>query len=156
MDLLCKLALLSTEMILPDNNVPSLFNKEEVGLVFSNKSSSGQTDAEYNLIIADKNNYFPSPSVFVYTLPNILIGEICIKHNFTGESAFFVCEKFNAELLTNYVSDLLRNDLAKAVIAGWIEINENKEYDAFTFLASHQKGRNPFTSIDLEELYRDG
>ena len=39
-----------------------------------------------------------APHCFVYTLPNIMLGEICIRHGFKGEQLCMVDGKtFNAE-----------------------------------------------------------
>jgi hypothetical protein len=57
-------------------------------LVFANRSSSLDTDFKYQESINSQENYFPSPAVFVYTLPNICVGEISIKHKMQTENAF--------------------------------------------------------------------
>ena len=46
---------------------------EERAIIFFNHSSSIASDRNYKESINDKDNYFPSPSIFVYTLPNICL-----------------------------------------------------------------------------------
>ena len=49
--------------------------------------------------IQNKESYYPSPAVFVYTLPNICIGEISIKYKLYSENSFFIFDSLNAEYL---------------------------------------------------------
>ena len=62
-------------------------------MVFANSNSSLDVDIKHNASIADKEKYFPKPAVFVYTLPNIMLGELSIRHLLRGENIFFVSEK---------------------------------------------------------------
>ena len=112
MDDLSKLAFLTAEFVFSKNE-----NFEDnTAVVLSNNASSLNTDKKHQEAIQDKENYYPSPSVFVYTLPNIAIGEISIKHHLKSENAFFIEEKFNAELLYNYATVLIENDKANSVL----------------------------------------
>ncbi len=129
MDDLSKLAFLASEMILKDED------NQNIALVFANKSSSLDTDSKYQESINSAENYFPSPTVFVYTLPNICIGEIAIKHQLQTENAFFVLDEFNEELLNDYAEQLLNSGKAEKVLCGWVELFRNN-YKAFVYLLS--------------------
>ncbi|CAN5385893.1 hypothetical protein BH11BAC1_BH11BAC1_04750 [soil metagenome] len=152
MDNLCKLAFVAAELLLKD--VKLNYEKDEIALVLSNASSSLDTDKTYYHTVEDKSNYFPSPAVFVYTLPNIMIGEICIRHQFLGENAFFITEKFDADLLTEYSANLLSSGKARCVITGWIEINGNN-WDAVMFLieTSGDESLKELSAANLEKIY---
>jgi hypothetical protein len=93
-----------------------------------------------------------SPAVFVYTLPNIVLGEISIKHKLQSENVFFIEHKFNADLLVDYSETLLNSGKASSVVCGWIEL-KNDQYDVLLCLVSNN-GEIPFTKENLEELYR--
>src|SRR5205085_1455803 len=80
MDKLCQLAFLTSELLLKDNKITDKYSKEDISIVIENSSSSLEIDTEHQTTISDSTNYFPSPAVFVYTLPNILIGEIAIRN----------------------------------------------------------------------------
>jgi hypothetical protein len=125
MDNLSKLGFLSAELLLKDRNLGLQYSGDEVGIILMNASSSLDTDKSYQETINYRDNYFPSPSVFVYTLPNIVIGEICIKHKFFGEGSFFVLKEFDTFFLVDYVLSILDNDVLKCCIAGWVEINQD-------------------------------
>ena len=80
MDNLCKLGFLASELLLQGKNISEVYRGDEVGLLLSNAGSSIDTDRNHQKSISKRDEYFPSPSVFVYTLANIVIGEICIRH----------------------------------------------------------------------------
>lgn len=142
MDNLSKLGFLTAEFLIRNSDVLIKYKKEEIGVVINNSSSSLDTDLDYQELIRDKSNYFPSPSVFVYTLPNILIGEICIKHQIKGENAFFVSEEFYPEQIINYVTHLFDQGKIEACICGWVELLREK-YHSILFLVERFDGATP-------------
>ncbi|ASW75628.1 3-oxoacyl-ACP synthase [Chryseobacterium piperi] len=127
MDSLSKLAFLSAEMILKNQD------KTRTALVFANRSSSLDTDFKYQDSINSKENYFPSPAVFVYTLPNICVGEISIRHQMQTENAFFVLDEFDESFLNNYAQQILDTRKAEKVLCGWVELYQ-ESYKAFVYL----------------------
>jgi len=131
MDGLSKLGVLCAELILKDENINELFPKEKTTIVLSNKNSSLQTDVAYSKTMGN----FPSPALFVYTLPNIVTGEIAIKHKITGENAFFIEPKFNAKLLHNYTQLLLKEN--DAALCGWLNMDE-KTCEGFLYFVAKQ------------------
>ncbi len=134
MDGLSKLGILCAELILKDENVNEKFPKEKTAIVLSNRNSSLQTDMAYSKTMGS----FPSPALFVYTLPNIVTGEIAIKHKITGENAFFIEPKFNAEVLHNYTELLLKEN--DAAICGWLNIDEKTCEGFLYFVAKRSAG----------------
>ena len=156
MDNISKLGFLTTEILLKNTNLKEKYTNEEIGVIISNSNSTLDTDNDFNQTIIDRENYFPSPSVFVYTLPNIMIGEICIKNKIQGESTFFVSEKFNADLTCSMVNNLLKSEKTKACIAGWVDLSVGiKEFDSFLMLIEKGKSENliEFNKENLNKLH---
>lgn len=137
MDNLSKLGFMASELLLKGKDRERL-NGENVGVVFSNRSSSLDSDIAYYNTIKDPAEYFPSPAVFVYTLPNIVIGEICIRNKFKGENMFFLSESFDEALMAEYVNNLLEGGSINTCLAGWVEYFEDR-YKAFVYLATPAK-----------------
>ena len=131
MDNLSKLAFITSEIILRE--VCKTDQENNIALVFANQSSSLDTDVKYQKSIQDKENYFPSPAVFVYTLPNICVGEISIKHQLKSENAFFVFEYFNEKFITNYANQLIKSGKTQSVLCGWVEFYQ-ENYKSFVYL----------------------
>lgn len=150
MDNLSKLAFLTAEMVLREVVIPEQEN--DIAIVFANQASSLDTDVKYQQSIQDKNNYFPSPAVFVYTLPNICVGEISIKHQLKTENAFFVFDEFNAEFMVNYTNQLMHSGKAEKVLCGWVEFYQEK-YKSFVYLADKQ-GNQIHNQQNINSLFK--
>lgn len=136
MDALSKLAFLGSELLLSPITIAEKDNN--IALVLANKSSSLDTDIKHQESISDKENYFPSPAVFVYTLPNICLGEISIRHQLKSENTFFIFDAFKTEFMFNYSDILLNTNKAEKVLCGWTELfNEN--YKAFLCTLSKEE-----------------
>jgi 3-oxoacyl-(acyl-carrier-protein) synthase len=152
MDNLSKLAFLAADLLLKENN-PHNESSENVAIILSNKSSSLDIDRKHQISISDKENYYPSPSIFVYTLPNICMGEISIKHQLHSENTFFVFEKFSANHLHINAAFLLKNNKADKVLCGWADFDDNN-YEAFLYLVS-ENGNIAHLPEEIERLYQN-
>ncbi len=149
MDNLSKLAFLAAELILkPEINETT---ENNIALVFTNKSSSLDTDIKYQESISNPRSYFPSPAIFVYTLPNICIGEISIKNQLKSENSFFIFDNFNPHFIQQYVNLLITTKKAEKVVAGWVEFNNN-QYKVFLYLIDII-GEIEHTQENLKTLY---
>lgn len=150
MDEISKLGFLSTEFLLKDVDL-SEYNEEDIALILSNADSTLITDTKHQESINENDNFFPSPSIFVYTLPNIMMGEISIRNKFRGENTFFIVENFNAELLTNHINNLFLTNKAKAFIGGWVN-QSFYSYEAFLYLVK-QDGNIIHSTEEINRLY---
>jgi hypothetical protein len=156
MDNLSKLGFLCAEYLFKHKPISPVYKPEEVGIILCNAASCIDTDVEHQKTIADAGNYFPSPSIFVYTLPNIVIGEISIKHKFQGENTFFIFEQFQPEFMVNYVTDLLQSGRVKACLTGWVDLLPGAaDYKAVFYLAEMGERNETleFNSENLKNIY---
>ncbi len=149
MDNLAKLGWLAAEVLLKDFDAAK-YQPTDIGVVLSNASSSLDADKRYY----DSAQEIASPALFVYTLPNIVIGEICIRHHFKGENAFFIFEQFNADFIAGYVSNLLDTRQLQVCICGWVELLGD-EYKAVLFLVEKEEkeGSIPFNIENINKIY---
>ncbi len=129
MDDLSKLGVICAEILLKDFDVENI-NKNEVALLMGNSNSTIATDLKYQETIKDQ----PSPAIFVYTLPNILMGEICIKYGFKGQNILYVSENYSQKELFENTQLLLNNSSAKFLISGWINFLNKDDYHAMFYL----------------------
>ncbi len=130
MDNLSKLGFLASEVLLKDENIQE-FVQNQIGIVLTNANSSLDTDEKYFQSIKE----IASPALFVYTLPNIIMGEICIRNKFKGENSFFVFDVFNAKFLEQYVGELFNNNVVQLCICGWVDVLD-ENYKAVLFLVA--------------------
>lgn len=151
MDNLCKTGFLAAELLLGKSDWKSGLAAEEVGIIISNAHSSLDTDIRYEESIVNS----PSPSLFVYTLPNVLIGELCIRHQVKGETACFVFDIFDGPFQAGYVDALFETHRIKACISGWADYYDGKA-ESFFYLAEQKKRENMLKhdSITLNKIFQ--
>jgi hypothetical protein len=136
MDDFCKLGFLAVEWLLKEvNERPS---KDRIGLFLLNQYSSIESDISfYNTYSVDIDS-IASPSLFVYTLPNILIGEISIRHQITGEHAFFLQQDFELEFIYLYVKTLFDTGVLDAAIIGRCEVTSWEFFAKMSWFSKHE------------------
>ncbi|WP_219548586.1 3-oxoacyl-ACP synthase [Gramella sp. MT6] len=142
MDSLSKLGYLGTEILTSGN-----ISNKETALVFANSASSLDTDEAYAETMQD----FPSPSLFVYTLPNIMLGEISIRHQLNSENVFFVSREFDPSLFIDYCKALFYQKKVDNVLCGWVDLHNN-DYDVFLWQIA-LSGGTEFNEEELKKLY---
>jgi hypothetical protein len=146
MDPLCQTGFIAAELLLRSesgNWIP-----EETGIVFSNANSSLDTDLRYEASLRTN----PSPALFVYTLPNILIGELSIRHSIKGESACFVFDIFDSGLQAGYVNTLMETGKIKRCISGWADYYDGRA-EAFFYLAGKEQHPLKHDSTTLNNIF---
>lgn len=119
MDNLSKLGFLTAEVLIQGIVDFENYNKEKVGVFITNQYSCLDTDERYFRTVTDVEA-LPSPSLFVYTLPNILIGELCIRHKLTGEHGFFLGKELDSTLCA-YIQHLFEEKIIEAALVGAVE-----------------------------------
>lgn len=127
MDGLSRLGFVASEILL---NAEKGETEEERAIIFFNHSSSIASDRNYKESIKDKDNYFPSPSIFVYTLPNIVTGEIAIRNHFHGETSFFILPDKDERLMEEILQASCRDDQSKSFLTGWIDYEDERHFEA--------------------------
>lgn len=100
MDDLCKLGYVAAAWLLDGVE----FDEEECGMVLSGKYGCLDTDMKHQQIIDKDGDAASSPAVFVYTLPNVVAGEISIRHHIKGENTWFWSDDRTMSDLKHYAS----------------------------------------------------
>lgn len=156
MDAQSKLGWLASEYLLREPLSFQLIAKQDIALILSNQKSSLDTDLNYfNALQAQQEEFLPSPAVFVYTLPNIVAGEICIRHGFKGENNFFITEQFDPQLLVSYTQALFFEDLCQAALVGWVDVYQESFSALFVSVESSSDNHTrSFTIENLNQLFQ--
>lgn len=123
MDTLSKLGFLLAEMLAHDEPDRFTFREDRAVLVFSREGCVAN-DRHYAESMLD----FPSPALFVYTLPNIVSGEICIRNKWGGESSAFVLEGYDKDLIRSLVKQAFQDSCTESAFVAWIDCPTDNEW----------------------------
>lgn len=138
MDGLSRLGFVASEILL---NAEKGETDKERAIIFFNHSSSIASDRNYKESINDKDNYFPSPSIFVYTLPNIVTGEIAIRNHFHGETSFFILPDKDERMMEEILQASCRDDQSKSFLTGWIDYEDERHFEADLKIKKMRNGK---------------
>lgn len=120
MDTLSRLGFIAAELLLNDKMV----NEKMVNaVILANRSASIKNDTDYLATITD-GNYYPSPALFVYTLPNIVTGEIAIRHHIQGETSFYILDT------PQQLETIIAATPFQSALVGWCECSNNTNFYA--------------------------
>lgn len=150
MDNLGKLGFLASELVLKPSEMER-YAPADRGIVLANANASLDTDLKYYETV----HAMASPALFVYTLPNIVIGEISIRNQFKGENAFFVFNGFDATFMHRYVTNLFASNLVQVCVCGWIDVLDD-QYKAVLLLIEKEKPHTGelFTPENFNKIYQ--
>lgn len=126
MDTLSRLGFMAVRMLLKQTS--EMPDTEHTALLLASRSASLKTDTDYQHTIADKTDYFPSPATFVYTLPNIVAGEVAIYHKLFGETMVYVTR--NEDEFSQLLAASGIPAGADSAIIGWLECTAAGNYYA--------------------------
>ena len=142
MDTLSKLGFVASEMLLKDEGKERFVSREDRAVVLFNKTASLQADTNYQATIQEPENFFPSPAAFVYTLPNIVTGEIAIRNKYYGETLFIVVESCDAHIMARQLMNAFQDPMTQSILGGWLDCNDENHFEARLFLVEKQQFNN--------------
>ena len=137
MDTLSKAGFVATELLLKEIDERRCGGEEFAqsrAIVLFGSTASLCADRNYQETIQEKDNYYPSPALFVYTLPNIVTGEIAIRNHWRGETSFYVLEEPDAAQMAFHLSCALQDNVTESILAGWVDSAQNDDFQAFMTL----------------------
>ena len=129
MDPLSKLGFLASELLLKADGSRHADSADRAVILFG-RSGSLCCDRSYQQTIERADDYFPSPSLFVCTLPNIVTGEIALRNGYHGETAFYLLEHRDEQLMRLTVEAALHDGTASSVVCGWIDYASDTQFVA--------------------------
>jgi 3-oxoacyl-[acyl-carrier-protein] synthase-1 len=121
MDPLARLGFIASEKLLKE------CPKADYGVLLFNRSSSIADDLAFQATIQSHTEWFPSPALFVYTLPNIVTGEISIRNHFQTETNFMVLDAPHTDIMAEQIALAAQRG---PQIAGWCEVDANGNNNA--------------------------
>ncbi len=151
MDKLCKWAFVASEYLIEKSEL--LYNgidKNNIAIALTTSHGCLDVDKRYLETID-----VPSPALFVYTLPNIMLGEICIRHGFKGEQLCMVSEQFDADELYFSVERFLKTGGMDACLCGWADATGDS-HDVVLFWVTKGGSGVAFSADAMRDIYGRG
>ena len=134
MDMLSRLGFIASELLLKLEGKERFTDNGHRAVILFNHSSSMQTDTQYLESIKDDDNYFPSPSLFVYTLPNIVTGEIAIRNHYHGETSFFILAEEDEAQIQLIQQAASSDPTTDSMITGWLDYEDEQNFKADIYI----------------------
>ncbi|MBO6125260.1 MAG: 3-oxoacyl-ACP synthase [Bacteroidaceae bacterium] len=131
MDALARLGFIATELLIQKEQEKRGKEQEagsERAVIFFGQSSSINADKEFLASIADPENFFPSPASFVYTLPNIVNGEVAIRNNYHGETAFYILPRKDDDMMRMITQATMLDNYHKSILTGWLDYRNEEDF----------------------------
>ncbi|MCK5809365.1 3-oxoacyl-ACP synthase [bacterium] len=155
MDGMSKLGFLAAEILLANSDLLSRYDAKRVGVITTTQTGCFETDKKFSKTIEKSDEWYPAPALFVYTLPNIVTGEICIRHKIEGENCCFVHEKSDPEGVVNYTTHLFDDNKIDAAVVGIIEQREESYFALlYTVERGGKESESDFTTKTLKIEWR--
>lgn len=127
MDALSRLAFLATELLLSRSDVPQDSGR---ATILFNRTSSVVADRCHLGSIAKPGEFYPSPSVFLGTLPNMATGEIAIRHGYTGETSLYITDFRDEALMKKVVGSSFSQGGFRSLICGFVDCDRGDSFEA--------------------------
>ena len=134
MDPLCRVGFMASELLLTAEDCRQKQWGESRGVVLFNATSSLADDRNYQATIDDSETAFPSPSLFVYTLPNVLTGEIAIRNHYYGETNFVVLPEFDSNTMSAIIEMTFCDKYLQSLVTGWVDCYNETNYNVLMFI----------------------
>lgn len=148
MDILSRVAFLCAELTGP---YPEDADRTKIATVVSTGSGCISVDKKFE----ESRKTLASPALFVYTLPNIMLGEICIRHGFKGEQICTIEAHAHTEMTWFQVTDLLSNRGTTACLCGHVEATDNDINATLMWVSKKQEQAHAlaFSTENLKRIF---
>ncbi len=129
MDKLSQLGFVASELLLSKENPRQELCWDRAVVLF-NHTSSVCVDREYEQSITIGEDYFPSPSLFVYTLPNIVCGEIALRNGYHAETSFYIMKSKDEAMMNKVIESTFLDKTLQSIVTGWIDYQDDNTFEA--------------------------
>lgn len=139
MDILSRLGFTATELLLQTEGLERFTERDDRAVVFIGRSGSVCADMNYLETIVHADDFYPSPERFVYTLPNIVTGEVAIRNKYHGETAFYLIPQRDNGIEQQLLAATMADKATKSVVFGWIDCESEDRFEADISIITKQQ-----------------
>ncbi len=130
MDRLSQLGFIASELLLQAEGRERFEDCDDRAIILFNHASSIVADRQYLSSIETPGQFFPSPSLFVYTLPNIVAGELAIRNHYHGETTFCILPERQDEVMRQVLQACCQDETTRSILGGWVDYQDDAHYVA--------------------------
>lgn len=130
MDLLSRLGFLAAELLIKADADKDETQISDCAVVLFGHHGSVVADRNYLRTIATPEDFYPSPERFIYTLPNIVTGEIAIRHQLHAETTFIYLPRYDESELQRLIQVCAGQLTSKYLLSGWVDAEDEERFFA--------------------------
>lgn len=130
MDSLCRLGFVASELLLQAEGETRFEARDNRAVILFGRASSLASDKKYFHSLTDTENYQPGPSVFVYTLPNIVTGEIALRNHYHGETSYYALGRKDEAQMREVTQSALIDTTTQSILCGWVDYEDAAHFEA--------------------------
>ncbi len=148
MDLSSKLGFLLTEMLVggdPDRFEP----RDDRAVLMFSRWGCLSNDRRYE----ETAREFPSPALFVYTLPNVVTGEIAIRNKYRGETSAYVLDGPDFREMAALVGQAFSDRATRSAVCGWLDAHDEADFAGYAVLV--ESDENDDKLVIMKELIEE-
>lgn len=139
MDLLCRLGFVASELLLQAERQDARPQDASRAVVLMGNHGSYCADKAYLETLSGDEGCYPSPERFIYTLPNIVTGEIAIRNHYHGETTFYLLPERDKESEKRLIRASFLDPVTTSVIGGWVDCTADDAFEAHLMLFEKNK-----------------
>ena len=119
MDLFSRLAYVGTGLLAKDSLKDC--QPEDVALFIFTENGSVLADRKHLSTFSNPEEFYPSPAIFINTLPNVVLGEIAVKNQIKGETTLVMLPARDDETIERIIQVSLSSTHPSVMIYGWVD-----------------------------------
>lgn len=128
MDLYSRLAYVGTSLLTKDALDAS--DPEDRAMVIFTQNGSVLADRKHLSTFANPDEFFPSPAVFINTLPNVVLGEIAVKNTIKGETTLVILPARDEKAMQRIIDATVSATRPSVLICGWVDCDAEDSFIA--------------------------
>ena len=128
MDLYSRLAYVGTSLLAKDSLEGH--DPEDRALFVFTQNGSVLADRKHLSTFSNPEEFYPSPAVFINTLPNVVLGEIAVKNSIKGETTLVLLPARDEAAMDRIMDATVTATRPAVVIYGWVDCAAEDDFIA--------------------------
>ena len=128
MDLYSRLAYVGTGLLAKD--ALNGYDPADLAIFIFTQNGSVLADRKHLSSFSNPEEFYPSPAVFINTLPNVVLGEIAVKNNIKGETTLVLLPSRDEATMNTVIQASVAATRPSAVIYGWVDCDAEDSFIA--------------------------